>query len=74
MYEMSGNTRTLKHIGGLSIAWAIEGTGDFNGDGKSDILVRNSSTGYLFMYEMSGNTRTLKHIGELSTAWGVQAH
>ena len=25
--------------------WKVVGTGDFNGDGKSDILWRNTSTG-----------------------------
>ena len=34
--------------------WAIAGTGDFNGDGKSDILWRNKSTGQDAIWLMDG--------------------
>jgi predicted extracellular nuclease len=34
--------------------WSIAGTGDFNGDGKSDILWRNASTGSTYVYLMNG--------------------
>jgi len=30
-------------LGNMAASWAIAETGDFNGDGKSDILWRNSS-------------------------------
>ncbi|MCP4935327.1 MAG: VCBS repeat-containing protein, partial [bacterium] len=45
---------------------------DFNGDSKSDILIRNISTGHLYMYEMDANIRTGKNIGGLSTDWSVK--
>ena len=32
------------------------GTGDFNGDGFSDILWQNTSTGQASIWEMNGNT------------------
>ncbi len=72
MYEMDGNTRTGKNIGGLSTDWTVEGVGDFNGDGMTDILIRRASDGYLFMYEMDGNVRTGKNIGGLSVDWKVE--
>jgi hypothetical protein len=34
--------------------WKIVGIGDFNGDGKSDILWRNSTTGENYIYMMNG--------------------
>ncbi len=37
---------------------SIAGVGDFNGDGKSDILWRNSSTGQDAMFLMNGLTLT----------------
>ncbi|MCP3663368.1 MAG: hypothetical protein GY696_12885 [Gammaproteobacteria bacterium] len=36
--------------------WKFAGTGDFNGDGKDDILVRNSSNNAWYYYPMDGNT------------------
>jgi hypothetical protein len=38
----------------VSADWTIEGTGDFNGDGKSDILWENTTTGQVAIWEMNG--------------------
>jgi hypothetical protein len=55
---MNGNTRigggALSVNPGLSLH-AI-GTGDFNGDGHSDILFQNTSSGQVSIWEMNGNT------------------
>ena len=34
--------------------WRAVGTGDFDGDGKSDILLQNGATGDCFVWEMNG--------------------
>ena len=34
--------------------WQAVGTGDFNGDGKSDILLQNADDGRCFVWEMDG--------------------
>ena len=36
-------------------SWKAVGTGDFNGDGLSDILWQNTSTGQASIWEMNGN-------------------
>ena len=36
-------------------AWKAIGTGDFNKDGKSDILWQNANTGQVSIWEMNGN-------------------
>ena len=57
-------------------AWKIVGTGDFNADGRADILWRNSSTGENYLYPMNG-TAILGTEGYLRTVadqnWKVQA-
>jgi hypothetical protein len=56
--------------------WKIVGTGDFDGDGRADILWRNSSTGENYLYPMNGTT-ILGTEGYLRTVpdqnWRVQA-
>jgi hypothetical protein len=37
-------------------AWQVSGVGDFDGDGRSDILWRNGSTGDNYSYPMNGTT------------------
>jgi hypothetical protein len=36
-------------------AWQAIGTGDFNGDGNSDILMQNTSSGQVSVWEMNGS-------------------
>ena len=36
--------------------WQVVGTGDFDGDGKADILWRNSTTGQDYIFLMNGTT------------------
>jgi FG-GAP-like repeat len=38
--------------------WHVEGVGDFNGDGKPDLILRHQTTGYLFALFMDGVVST----------------
>ena len=52
--------------------WQVAGNGDYNGDGKSDILWRNNSSGQNWMYLMDGAT-ILSSVGvnTVPTIWQV---
>lgn len=38
--------------------WSVDGIGDFNGDGKDDVLWRYLGTGHTFVWTMNGRTVT----------------
>jgi secreted trypsin-like serine protease len=44
--------------GGWSQYNALVGKGDFNGDGKADLLARNKSTGVVYLYKGAGKSGT----------------
>src|SRR5438046_7922467 len=54
--------------------WQVQGIGDFDGDGKDDILWRNTSTGENYIYLMNGLTiasqGSINSVGD--QAWQVK--
>ena len=58
VWEMNGLDRLDGGSGFVGWApgaeWRVRTTGDFNGDGKSDILLQNANDGACFVWEMNG--------------------
>lgn len=62
MYEVDGTDVVLNNNFGLlaltgSMAWAYRGTGDFNGDGRKDVLLRRQSDGRWYIYALDGRSK-----------------
>src|SRR5438552_12595324 len=54
-------------------AWQVKGIGDFDGDGRADILWRNSSTGENYIWLMNGlSTASQGSVNFVDPAWQVK--
>ena len=57
IWSMEGTTISANGSGMPGVAgadWAVKGVGDYNGDGKSDILFQNTTSGAVYIWDMDG--------------------
>jgi hypothetical protein len=61
-------------VGNVPTTWSIVGSGDFNGDGKSDVLLFDTSSN-VAIWEMNGtavlNPNTAG-VGNVPVVWSIQ--
>jgi hypothetical protein len=64
-----GSAQAMKGV--TDLAWKIVGTGDFDGDGKSDVMWRNNRTGAAAIWK-SGNYNTQQAMTRVTNlAWQI---
>ena len=70
-WSMAGATVLGSGVtGALSADWKLLGTGDLDGNGTSDLMWRQSSTGQVVAWQMSGSTVTSGQVvGTLDGSW-----
>ncbi len=59
----------------MSLNWQIQEAADYNGDGKADILWRNSSNGDVYLWDSSpgGIAAPDQDLGIAGPNWQIQA-
>jgi len=68
---MNGAQVTSLGVGNAPTVWSIVETGDFNGDGKSDILWHDTS-GNVAIWFMNSAQVTSAGVGNAPTVWSIQ--
>ncbi|UAA37641.1 FG-GAP repeat protein [Paraneptunicella aestuarii] len=73
----NGQVTQTDNIEGMSAvaSWQYNGTGDFNGDGYDDVIIRNSTSGQWYIYFFNGSTMISRGYSNIENAKlvGVQA-
>jgi len=74
MWLMDGGTiGSSVGVGNVPNNWQIPETGDFNGDGMSDILWRDNNGGGVAMSLMNGGAvQSSLGVGNVPTDWQIQ--
>jgi hypothetical protein len=65
-------TNSSANLGAVPANWSIVMTGDYNGDGKSDVLWRDTS-GDVGIWFMNGAQAQFASVGNVSTVWSIQS-
>jgi VCBS repeat protein len=58
-------------VGSLPVDWTVRGTGDFDGDGKGDILWRNANGGVAIWLMNGATIKASLGVGSMTTDWVV---
>jgi len=74
IWQMDGTTATPGPVYNVDPSWAPQDTGDFNGDGKTDILWRKASAagGAATIWQMDGTTATPGPIYNVDPIWTIE--
>jgi hypothetical protein len=64
------------YLGVAGLSWKIAGVGDFDGDGKVDIIWQNNATGQCTIWLMNGTSWSGKesYLGVAGLQWEIRNH
>ena len=69
-WRMNGTTEISRQARGVSNDWVLEDTGDYNGDGRTEVLWHNTSTGAVEVDSLGASGfAALGTLGYLDSSW-----
>ena len=69
LFDNTANRSSVSYLPYMNTLFEIKGSGDFDGDGDDDLLIRNESSGQNAIWEMSGGSRNSQiNINSLTAA------
>jgi hypothetical protein len=68
-----GQVLSSAGLGTVPTGWTIATTGDFNGDGKSDILWRDAGGNTVIWFMNGAQVSSTASLGTVPIAWTIQA-
>ncbi len=74
LMKSDGTRASYKYVATIDCStWRIEGMGDFNGDGVTDVLVRNGGNGQVYSWLMKedGSRAGYQYITTLPSEWEI---
>jgi len=71
---MSGGTKLADvNLNAIPAEWSVQGTGDFNGDGRTGDVVWRNINGTTVLWEMNGGQKVLDvNLNAIPTDWSIQ--
>jgi hypothetical protein len=64
---------TSAGVGSAPTAWSIVETGDFDGDGQTDILWHDTNGNVAIWFMFAAQVRQSAGVGNVPTVWSIQA-
>ncbi len=68
----NGQVTSSAFVANVATTWSIAETGDFNGDGKSDILWRDTSGNTAIWFMNGGAIMSSASVANVATSWTIQ--
>jgi hypothetical protein len=71
--ELHAAPKPRCHVVGNVSGWSVIGTGDYNGDGMSDLLWRDNAGNTSIWFMNGAMVASTAQVGNIPTTWTIQS-